>query len=88
MTASVKAAAGRRVDGAGDVALEDQPALLARAGLGAGHRGQKRLGIGMPGGQVEVPVRGQFHQLAQIHHGNAVGDVLHHGQVVGHHQIG
>ena len=28
-----------------------------------------------------------LHDFAQVHHGDPVGDVPHHGQVVGHHQV-
>jgi hypothetical protein len=32
--------------------------------------------------------RSFFHDPAQVHHRNAVGDLAHHGQIVGDEQIG
>ena len=37
---------------------------------------------------VDLVGLGQLHHLAQVHHGDAVGDVAHHQQVVGDEEVG
>ena len=84
-------AARRRVDGAGDLALQTDTGRLPldldlRVRNGDG--GQQRLGIGVEGVAVQLSGAGDLHDVAQVHHPYAVGDVLDHGQVVGDKQIG
>src|SRR5215471_18714061 len=85
-TARVEAAAGRRLDGAGDVALEEDALALHRR-VGDGHRGEKRLRVGMLRVVVELLARGDLHDLAQVHHGYARGDVLDHGEIVSDEEV-
>ncbi len=85
----VEAAARRRVDRARDVALEhDALALALGNGIGDRHGGQERP-------RVRVARRGihdvrwpDLDDLAEVHHRDAVADVLHHRQVVGDEQVG
>ena len=86
-TAGVEAAADRRVGRRRHVAGEDDPlALVAADGVGHRHRRQQRLRVGV-GGKVEHVVAGpDLDDLAEVHHGDAVAEVLDDGEVVGDEQ--
>ena len=57
-------------------------------GLGTGMRRQQRPAIGMARrGEQRLRVRG-LDDAAEIHHGDAVGDVLHHGEIVRDEDVG
>ena len=78
---------GRRVDRAWHVAGQDDP--LA-ADLRVWHRDR-----GHQGGRVwmfllaeQFPTIGELRDAAEIHHGDAVADVLHDAHVVGHEDVG
>src|SRR5215475_1510834 len=74
-------AAGGPVDGAGDLAREDDP-RTCRAWLRDRHRGQQGLGVGVPRRRENLPLVAKLHDLAKIHHGNPMGDVLNDREIV------
>ena len=83
----MKATSRWRVDRARHVALED--ALLALdPRVRNRYRGQQALGVGMLRTGEQRPLVGVFDDLAEIHHGDAVADMLDHRQVVGDEQVG
>ena len=86
--AGVEAAARRRVDGARHVALEDDPPPLALGGgIRHGHGRQQRPGVRVARAGVERVRRPDLDDLAEVHHRDAVADVLHDRQVVGDEQV-
>ena len=86
--ARVETAAGRRIQRRRRIASENDALTgLLDIGIGNRHGRQQRLRVRMVRLAVErLPVRDLDH-LTQIHNGNAIGDVLHDGQVVGDKQI-
>ncbi len=84
--AGVEVAARRRVGGAGDLALELDVAH-ARARVGDGHGGHQRGGVRVPGRPIELLRGSHLHELAHVHHGDAVADVPDHPQVVRHEDV-
>ena len=82
-----KAAFIRQVDGAGDLAFQgDALPLVGKVGHGDG--GKQGPGIGMDGVVEQFFRRGLFHDGAQVHDGDLVGEVVHHGEVMGDEDIG
>ena len=77
------------VDGAGDVAGEDD-ALAGSLdyGVGDGDGGEKSSGVGVLGVLVEFVPAGYLDDLAQVHDRDPVRDVPHDGQVVGDEEVG
>src|SRR6266404_6326799 len=68
------------LEGRGELALQEGArAFLLDLGIGNGDRGEKRLGIGMQGLGVEIFGGSDFDEVAEVHHGNSIGDVLDHG---------
>ena len=51
-------------------------------GVGVWDRGQERLGVRVGRSSIEQVGTGDLAELAQVHDGDAVAHVLHHGQVV------
>jgi hypothetical protein len=49
---------------------------------------EERLGVGMARIPIEFGRRGQFDDLAEIHHRDAVAHVLDHAEIVGDEEIG
>ena len=87
--ARAEAAARRRVGRARDVALQHDPlALAALARLLDRHRRQERLRVRMRRALVDVVLRADLDDLAEIHHRDAVGDVPHDRQVVRDEDVG
>ena len=79
-----KAAAGLHVDGARHVAFQfDLHALALLVGIGDGDGRKEGFRVGVQRIAVEVFRGADFHELAQIHNRDAVGNVAHHGKVVG-----
>ncbi|RPK76440.1 hypothetical protein EES42_03360 [Streptomyces sp. ADI95-17] len=78
-----EAAAGGRVGGRRDVAVQDDP-LPVLPGRRVRHRdrGQQRLGVGVRGVVVDLLVRADLDDPAQVHHPDPVGDVPDDRQVV------
>src|SRR5262249_7851139 len=76
-----KATTGRRIVRARYIALEDAPPP-ARRRLRNRYRRQERLRIGVSRIGKQRALVGVFHDPPEVHHRNAVGDVLHHREVV------
>ena len=76
-----------RVQGAGDVAGQDDP-LLAQLRVRFGQGRHEGPGVGMLGVEIEAHLVGKLHHPAQVHHRHPVRDVLDHGQVVGDEEHG
>ena len=85
--AGVEGATRRRVHGAGHIALQGAP-LPAPRQVGHGYGGEQCLGIGVQRVRKELVGFGQFDDAPQVHDGDAVADVLDHGQVVRDEYIG
>ena len=86
-TAGMEAAARGRIERARHLALQDHAGALGLR-LGHGDRRQQRAAIGMTGrGEQRLGVRG-LDDGAEIHHRDAVGDVLDHREVVRDENIG
>src|SRR5215204_1960600 len=87
--AGVERAALRGVGGGRYVAGEDHaPPLAFLVGVGDGDSGEQRGGVGVARLVVERASVGELHDLAEVHNGDAVGDVLYHGEVVGDKDVG
>ncbi len=55
---------------------------MAMAGIGLKNGGEQRLGIRMAGATMDVISSRELHDSSEIHDGYAIGDMLHHGEVV------
>ena len=77
----------RRVRGIRHVAFEDHP-IGAEARVRLRHCRKQRLGIRMFRRLEQRLGAGDLHDPADIHHGDAVADVLHHAQIVRDEQVG
>src|SRR5665647_2994970 len=87
--ARVEDAALGRVRRARHVALEDDaPPGALGGGIGDRHRREQRLGVGMLRIFVEHCAVRDLDDLAEVHHGNTIGDVLDHRKIVGDDQVG
>ena len=80
--AGLKAAAGGWVDRRGDVPGERNP-LELDGGIGDRVGGQEGLRVGMLGFPEQGFHWSHFGQLSQVHHGDAVGQILHDIEVMG-----
>ena len=76
LAAAGKAASGLWVDGACDIAFQNDP-LPLDVDLRYGDCGEKGLGIGMQRVGEQFPVIRQFNDLPQIHDGNAFADMFY-----------
>jgi len=86
-TAWMESAARRRIDGAWDLPLQGEN-LAPDLGIGNGYRGEQKNRVGVAGMRVDLMALRNLHDLPQIHHRHAVGDVLHHVQIVGDEDVG
>lgn len=77
----------RRIYRCRDIAREYYPLSLF-LWIGDRDRGQKSLCVGMKRVLVKLLGLGYFHDLAEIHHGDAIRDVLDHGKPVRDEEIG
>jgi len=84
--ARVELAARGRVCRARHVPREDD-ARLDHVRVGAWHCRQQGLGVGVFRLTVNARRSRKFHDVAQVHHGDAVADILDYGQVVRHEEI-
>lgn len=83
----MEATPGRRVHGAGDIALKHNPlATSARIGNGCGRK--QRLCIRVARCLKQRSPVGYFNNFAQIHHRHPMRQMLHNGQVVADEQQG
>jgi hypothetical protein len=85
-TAGAKAAAGWGIEGAGNGTLQDDP-LPAGIAIHHRHGGHQCLRVGMGRLGKDLIRRPLFDDLAQVHDGHPVADVVHDAQVVGDEQI-
>ena len=79
--AGMEAAARRRIGGGWHVTLE-QYALLGIGGVGVRYGRDKRLGVGMQRATIYIVVVADLHHLAQIHHADAVADMVYDAQIM------
>ena len=87
--AVAEGAAGELGEGARELALGGElDAGALGDGVGDRDRGEERLGVGVERVGEEVFGGGDLHQAAEVHHADAVGDVLHHQEVVGDEEVG
>ena len=70
-----------------NVAAEDD-ALALRIGIGDRHRREQRLGVRHQRLGVERRAGRRLHDAAEIHHGDAVGDMLDDRKVVRDEEVG
>ena len=85
--AGVEAAARRRIERARDLSLQHNPAALCPR-FRHRDRGQQRAAVGMARFREQRVRRRRLDDLAEIHHGDAVGDVLDHGEIVRDEDVG
>jgi len=85
-TARVKPTPWRRIDGAGNIPLQNNPFLFHGWVRSWGGR-QQGLGIGVQRAPIEFIAIGEFHDFAQVHNGYPVTDVFYNAQVVGYEQV-
>src|SRR5690554_6330987 len=84
--ARMKCATAGRIDRRGDIALEDDAGLFL-GGIGRWNRRQKRLGIRVQRALEELLGGRQFDDPPQIHHRDAIRDMLHDREVMGDKKI-
>ena len=85
-TTGMETAPRRRVDRVGRIAGQRR-GLGAPVGVHRRHRRQQRLGIRVAGPLVDVVDGADFDDLSEIHDQHAVGDILHHIQIMGDEDI-
>ena len=85
--ALVEMAARRRIQGTGNIALQND-ALGGSAPIGNGDGRDEGLGIGMPRAGKQIEAMPQFNDTTQIHHRNTVADMAYNAKVMGDKQIG
>ena len=78
--ARVEDAAGRRVGGARDVALE--PDALALLAVDRRHRREQRLRVRVVRAVEDDLGRAELHQPPEVEHGDAIREVAHDAEVV------
>ena len=79
----MEVAAGWRCGRAWYLALEDR-IIGCNARIGNWDGAYQRRGIGMTGTREDGVGRRQFNELTNIHDGDAVANVAHHGKIVSH----
>ena len=87
--ARVEVTAARRLDRAGHVAGEHDrtPQFFGRR-VGDGHGREQGLRVRVHRSLVELRVLRELDDAAEVHDGDPVADVAHHGEVVGDEQVG
>ena len=85
--ACVKPASFWRIDGTGDISLENNSFLFHGGVRRRGGR-QQGLGIGVQGAPIEFFTISELHDFTQVHDGHPVADVFYDAQVVGYEQVG
>ena len=84
--ARMKLAARWRVSRIGRLAF--QPDALSSVFVNGGDGRQERSGIGVERVRVQFLCRGQFHDLAQVHHRDAVAHVFYHTEIMRDENVG
>ena len=87
VAARVKDTSRRGIRGGGYIALQED-SLLSRVWIRHRDGGEKRLGVRHERRGVKIVRRRELHDFAQVHHRDAIRDVLHHGQVVRDEHVG
>ena len=62
-------------------------ALVLDGGIWNGNGRQQSFGVSVLWVSMEFVSGGHLDDFAQIHHGDAIGDVFHDGQIVGNEEI-
>jgi hypothetical protein len=70
------------------VAREHDPLAALGIGIGDRHRSEQRLGVRMQRAAEQRGPVGQLDDAAEVHHRDAVADVLNHREVMGDEQVG
>ena len=83
----MEAAGCRRCDRAGWIAAKRDTMACSLTGVDDGHRREERLRVRVDGPRLELVRRRQLHDLAEVHHGDPVGDVADDGEVVGDEEV-
>ena len=78
--AGLEDTAGRRIAGRGNFAF--QPDARGSLAFEPGHRRQQRLRVGMVRTGEDAFGGPDLHDAAEIEHGDLVGEIAHHGEVV------
>ena len=86
-TASVETTSARWIDGTGHIPGEND-SLFFDGGVGTWHSREQRLGIGMGRIAIELTIRSHLNDLAEIHDGDTIANVLDDAQVMRDDQIG
>ena len=82
-------ASGRRVDGAGNIALDAALFFLScQTGISDGDTAQQSLGVRVQRMGIDFVCLAQLHHLSQIHDTHIVRHVAHHGKIMGDEQVG
>ena len=84
-------AAGWRIDRARYVAGQQDAfalRLVPPVRVGYWYGGHQRDRVRVPGVRVQLVAVGHLHDLAEVHHRDAVADVAYHGEVVRDEQVG
>src|SRR5215469_479716 len=85
----MEAAAAGHIDWARQIpAQDDALAMLLHFRIGQWDGREQRDGVRMQRVVVEVDAVPNFHDLAQIHHCHALGDVAYHAEVMGNEEVG
>ena len=74
------------MDGTGDIALQNG-SLFFPAGVGHGHSGEQRPGIGMLGVLIDGFTLGDLDDLAEVHDRHSMADVLDDSQIMGDEKV-
>ena len=78
----------RAAERSGSARRRGPPRAAPEAGPRHRDRGHQALGVGVPGAGVEALLVGDLDDLAEVHHRDPVGDVLHDAEVVRDEQVG
>ncbi len=85
--ARVEGASGRRMDGRGDIARDDG-SRGAAWGVGSRDGSEEGLGVGVLGCAADLAGRAQLGHSAEVHHQEAMADVLDHGEIMRDEKVG
>ena len=84
--ARVKRASTRRVQWRGHIALQHN-AFTSPGRIGTGHRREQRLRVRVLGRSKQRTRFCGLHNLAQVHHRDAISNVTHHRKIVRNEQV-
>ncbi len=79
----MKGAPGRRMKGGGGITREDQARAAAlKIRIELGDRAHQRLRVRVAGTFHDVGRGSELDDFPEIHHGDAIRDMFHHGEIV------